>query len=492
MCREAVDVLWRHRILLEGPREESELTVDVERARGRARDDLVELDEQAYELIRGDGLEAVAPRLEELVGQDLRGRPRVRLLVALLLASEDPDDPRVDRAARSAWRGFQRSRDRDGMALAAFVLGRIADRRGDLEGAAAWWARSRAVSGGDAPVDEVGLVQSALRALEQSDLLTARRLGEEAIELSRSRENQVDEVRGIALLAMLATHEGDFEAAETLAESVLEDFDESVPTVALLHGVKAVIAAHRGRIGAADQSFARMIEVATRHGDTATRGVGLAQRVELLADRPVEDRVREAWTATALLAGNQPWSRLATRAVAVATADAGDRESSEQAIESLLAIEGIDGTERGRALLIRASNARRFGGGDPKPLYEEAYRCLLESNARYWAARAAMCAAECDGRDGGNWRDRAAALSNGDEAFVRLLRTEHALRIDSTGGGQVVIDGQPVQFLTRHAELALYMLALAGRDGIGVTELATRLWPSAPPGRYRPRLRTCL
>lgn len=470
------------------------MTVDVARTRGSVRFDLPQLERRALELLQDDDLAALLPHLDELLEEDLRGRPRVRLLVALLLAQQQANDPRVDQLARAAWRSFQRARDQEGLALAAYVQGRIADSRGDLEAAADWWSRSREVSGDAAPLKEDGLVEVGVRAWERSDLPTARRLGEESVELSRSRANPAEETRATALLAMLAMHEGDFGQAERLSSAGLAALDEeaAVPTVGLLYCARGAVAAHRGQAEDALANFALALEAAEQHDDAALKGLALALRSEHCPELPVNERLREAWAATALLAGSWPWwSRMAVRAVAVAAGESGDREASAEAVESLLS-DDIDGMERGRALLVKAANAARFGDEDPVPILEQAYALLEGADARFWAARAALEASAVDVANAERWRDKAAALSNGDVAFVRLLRTDHELRLDHEDGGRVLLDGEPVQFLTRHAELTVYLLALAGPEGMDTSDLATRLWPEAPARRHRPRLRTCL
>jgi tetratricopeptide (TPR) repeat protein len=467
------------------------LTVDVFRT-GQVRLDLAQLETHALELLQDDEFAAFSSHVDELLDDDLRGRPRVRLLVALALAQREPDDPRVDQLARAAWRSFQRARDREGLSLAAYVQGRIADARGDLEGTAEWWSRSREVSADAAPLQEHGVVDVGFSAWERSDLPTARRLGAEGVELSRSRDNVAEATRAHALLALLATHEGKFDEAERVIAEALADVDEdTVTTAGMLHCIWGAIAAFRGQNEVAEVEFAKALEAADRHDDPILKGVTLAQRAELLTTRSPEDRLREAWAASALTAGSGPWSRVSVRAVAVSAAAAGDQEASEEAVETLLA-DSIDGMELGRALFLRANNAAMFGTESPLGLYEQAYAALTSANANFWAASVALAAAEHDEEHRERWRDRAASLSNGDEAFVRLLRTEHRLQLRHTDGGAVLIDDEPAQFLTRHAELTVYLLALAGKEGMDTSDLATRLWPEAPVRRHRPRLRTCL
>lgn len=66
------------------------------------------------------------------------------------------------------------------------------------------------------------------------------------------------------------------------------------------------------------------------------------------------------------------------------------------------------------------------------------------------------------------------------------------LRISLSGRGSVAIGGQHIRFATRHAELILYLLVLAGDDGLPRDEVIAALWPEVTPIDGRPRLRTAL
>lgn len=70
--------------------------------------------------------------------------------------------------------------------------------------------------------------------------------------------------------------------------------------------------------------------------------------------------------------------------------------------------------------------------------------------------------------------------------------TQTLLVISVIGPGSVTLGGEPVRFATRHAELAIYLLALAGADGMGRDELIGALWPGVESRAARPRLRTAL
>lgn len=73
-----------------------------------------------------------------------------------------------------------------------------------------------------------------------------------------------------------------------------------------------------------------------------------------------------------------------------------------------------------------------------------------------------------------------------------LVDDSSALFISVLEPPSVELYGQRVHFPTRHAELAVYLLALSGEEGLFDDYLGRWLWPKAPEGRWRPRLRTLL
>lgn len=84
---------------------------------------------------------------------------------------------------------------------------------------------------------------------------------------------------------------------------------------------------------------------------------------------------------------------------------------------------------------------------------------------------------------------------DGDEQLIDLrdgVDGPTGLRIEVVGRPSVRLDGVPVRFATRHAELTVYLLALAGPRGIEAGTLTHWLWPSAPSSRRGPRFRTLL
>lgn len=69
---------------------------------------------------------------------------------------------------------------------------------------------------------------------------------------------------------------------------------------------------------------------------------------------------------------------------------------------------------------------------------------------------------------------------------------QEGLRITLVGSGAVASGGEPLKFATRHAELILYLLVLAGDEGLPRDELIVALWPDVDATSGRPRLRTAL
>jgi len=112
--------------------------------------------------------------------------------------------------------------------------------------------------------------------------------------------------------------------------------------------------------------------------------------------------------------------------------------------------------------------------------------------ARYWSARSRVLIAGLDGERSARWVRSLLAEFPADAAFVRLVDPAGNLTIELDGPCVARRDGQPLEFLTRHAEAGLRLVVAAGDDGMMVDELAAILWPSADPARIGQRVRTML
>jgi hypothetical protein len=95
---------------------------------------------------------------------------------------------------------------------------------------------------------------------------------------------------------------------------------------------------------------------------------------------------------------------------------------------------------------------------------------------------------------GAHWLSRARAAARATDPEPRAYPFLHAapgqLSVSVDGTPRVCRNGERIVFITRHAELAVVVLALAGLQGVDATKLGAALWPNAPGGRRGPRLRT--
>jgi len=64
-------------------------------------------------------------------------------------------------------------------------------------------------------------------------------------------------------------------------------------------------------------------------------------------------------------------------------------------------------------------------------------------------------------------------------AYQRLFAESAELTLVAHGAGQVLRSGRPLEFRGHHACRAVFLLALAGPDGVHVEQLAESLWPGA-------------
>jgi DNA-binding SARP family transcriptional activator len=113
------------------------------------------------------------------------------------------------------------------------------------------------------------------------------------------------------------------------------------------------------------------------------------------------------------------------------------------------------------------------------------------AGARYWAVRSYVALASLDPA---KYRIPRSLAGNADDPAYRRLLCAGELRLVAFGPGRILRDGRPVTFCTASAARAIFLLALAGPDGMHVEELADKLWPTAPADRRHMlgRVRTLL
>jgi hypothetical protein len=140
----------------------------------------------------------------------------------------------------------------------------------------------------------------------------------------------------------------------------------------------------------------------------------------------------------------------------------------------------------GEQLAARGSIKRALDAG------RAACERFVKMGSAYWAARAAMFLAANDAERADAWRFTAFELSSGDPAFARMFARPGGLRVRVGSVPALEVDGEPVHLPTRHAELVIQLLAVAGPEGIPAFWLCLFTWPGTDSARSGPRLRTLL
>ena len=458
--------------------------------------ELDELDRLAPEVLRRGLPAKLVGNVDALLQCDLTGRPWSRLLAAATCHDALRGDPRAEELCSLAWSAFAAADDTEGMALAANVRANIALGRGDVADAVAWWRRAQGLLGEGGDIAVSAAAHSSLEAYAKGDLAGAEAQAQEALLLADAAGNPGDAVVPMVYLSIYAFCQGDMEKASRLLDHALE-VSESQPSrneASLVLGFMGAIEAVRGHQAEADRDFALALARAEAD-DTPWYGTMVRSlRAEFTASwaphRSLVDARRAQQEAEAT--GDAWWRGLAIYAEGAALAELGDLESARDVLESAIA-ELTNPIERGFAQLEMGEVL--LGLGDrpgARAVLEEARGALEDAGARYWATRASLAMGAAQRDRGGRWLRLARSTAVDDPAYERLFAPAQDLQIRVIGPPAVLLDGERLEFLTRHAELATYFLAIAGPDGVAADELAASLWPGVDPRRTGPRLRTLL
>jgi tetratricopeptide (TPR) repeat protein len=457
---------------------------------------LCELDLLAPEVI-GTGRPArYAALAGELADSDFRGHPWARLLLGCSLG--DVCDPRGSAHTVAALRAFRRSGDSRGVAYACFVLGCRALERGDIARAAQWWQKARAASSGGAAGFEVMLAHMGLQAYAQGELRTALTVTEEAVALARLRGALRGEATALMNLGFFRLWVGDFSQAldalncsEKAFGEIQEEFDRYELPLCL--AARGVLWALRGDFEQAVRDFDGAIESARGLSAGWYEAIAYALRAEFTA--PVDPRraADHARIAAAELGrrGDQWWGSWAAGAVGVAAAVVGDHDAAVAVLRRVLRDSGPV-LEQARIRLLLGEILLGSGRGvEALPLLREAAQVFRTAGARYWAVRSYVALASLDPA---KYRIPRSLAGNADDPAYRRLLCAGELRLVAFGPGRILRDGRPVIFCTASAARAIFLLALAGPDGMHVEELADKLWPTASADRRHMlgRVRTLL
>jgi tetratricopeptide (TPR) repeat protein len=459
-------------------------------------DQLDELDRVAPEVLTRGLPARLVGNVDALLRSDLDDRPWSTLLAAAACHDARRGDPLALELWGRAWNAFADTDDLKGMGLAANVRANIAFSHGEIAVAVTWWRRAEGLLGERGEVAIGAAAHGSLEAYARGDLAGAEERARDALLLADAAGVPGDAVVALVYLSLYGFCRGDIERSAQLLDRALAicSFDPARNETSLVLGFLGTVAALRGDQAESDRTFALALERADADGTpwyaTMVRTLRADYTARWAPHRSLVD-ARRAQAETAAL-GDAWWHGLARYGEGAALAELGDLEGAREVL--LLAIDELTNPfERGFAQLelgeVLLGLGDRAGARD---VLGEARLAFESSGARWWVTRTSLAMGSAQRDRGGRWLRLARTMAADDPAYDRLFTPAQDLRIKVVGPPAVLLEGRQLEFLTRHAELATYFLAIAGPDGIAADELARSLWPDADPRRIGPRLRTLL
>jgi tetratricopeptide (TPR) repeat protein len=321
-----------------------------------------------------------------------------------------------------------------------------------------------------------------LEYLETGDVAAAHAVARQQLALAAQDDESVAQWRRWA--AICAFWEGDFSQVEALGSG--DDIEG--------HLLQGAVHALRGEEPEADEAYERALILAAAGLDRSVEVSARALRAQFMAGFDPERSLEDARTAEDLARelSQDWWISFSRFTEAVALDSSGNFDLALSAYED--AIAGIPTVlERAAAEMHFAEFCVRSGDKTRAiALLDEVIPVFERANANYWLTRALLARASVERDRGGRWLQRARQVAGDDPAYERLFVPLHGLNIKIGPQPVAVMGDEPVTFITRHAELALYALVLAAPEGIAADDLAKWLWPDSGLQRSRPRLRTLL
>ena len=462
-----------------------------------ALDDLVALDCLAPAALT-TGLPArLVGAVDDLVAADLDGHPWSQLLAAAACHDAYRGDARALDRWQQAWDSFEALGDNEALGVAANVRANLALGQGDVPGAVSWWRRAETLLGDRGDIAIGAAAHGSLEAYAKGDLVGAEQRARDALLLADSAGTPGDSIVALVYLALYAFCLGDFERSLQIlrrAEAVMDGLAEPRNEGALVQGFTGVVEAKRGRQDEAERRFSDALRRAEADRapwyEVMVRSLRAEHTAAWAPHRSLLDARRAQADAERL--GDAWWFAMARYAEGVALGALGDLREARTVLEAAIGLlsnpieRGFAQLELGEVLL---SLQDRPGA---RAVLEEARLAFDGAGARYWATRASLAMGSADRDRGGRWLRLARSTAVAHPAYDRLFSPTQDLQITVLGPPAVLLDGRRVEFLTRHAELATYLLAIAGPAGIPADELTTALWPGVDQRRAGPRLRTLL
>ena len=181
--------------------------------------DLEELERVAHWLHAGNHASPLFGQLDTMRRIDVTGRPYAGLTVVIVLRDVEGDGPEVQARLAACEAAFEAAGDPVGQSYCAFLRGNQALLRGALVDAGHWWSRAHALTPDGGWLEASALAHLALVVYtEKGDLPAALDVIEEALALSRRRNDRRTEGVAAVYGAFLALSTGEFARAEAFLD----------------------------------------------------------------------------------------------------------------------------------------------------------------------------------------------------------------------------------------------------------------------------------
>lgn len=291
---------------------------------------------------------------------------------------------------------------------------------------------------------------------------------------------------------------GDLRAADRSfaeVEGLISDDGVGVADVPIAMAARARLRSLRGAFDDARSGFDRALACARAGSVPAMEAIVLVFRAASMAAVQPDEALADARAARAELErlGNAWWAREGLVAEVIALLACGEPTPALAGVESLLA---RPVTPMDRAFALQLAGRAHLALGDREAAADalrEAEITMEEAGARYWLVETLLLLADAEPTAAAEPLGRAKRLSTDDPAYVRLWADRPVLRVEVLPATpRVLVGGRRAEFRARRSEMLVYLLALAGPDGVDAERLCGQLWPGTPSKRARPRLRTAV
>lgn len=457
-------------------------------AEGVPDDQLLDLLEDATAaFVSTDLIHRLVPHAPRLLSLTYDAHPGAGLTAGVAICAIDrPSGRRLLTTSREA---FACAGDDVGHGYGCFLEGLEDLGEGNLDGASAWWQRSRDLLGREHAIDGFTMAHLALGAYQGGDLARALTLAEAALAAAEQRRDDRLEMISALYVGFFRLWTGDFSRVEQAVSHGLAASDRIAEPLnrydtPLLWATRGALASLRGQFDEADAAFEAGLDLAALLHNEWHEAIVRSVRAEFLS---AQDPIRAITDAQRALTyfehvGEAWWSSWARQSMAATHLHLGDLGAAEYHCDVLFA--GAQSTlERGRALLVLGEiEARTDRSVEARQHLSDAIKSLECAGAAFWAAQAELLLATVDSRRASylcRSAEGRAGRNRNDVAWKRMLRGAGTLEVRVLGGLEVHVNGALVAFKTRAEAEVVAMLVEAAPGARSAELIADRLWPTA-------------